>query len=157
MTDQLLNVLKLALLALIYLFFGRVLWAVWSEVRTPVAAAGARIRRTSTGSNAVVDTKAPRGATTFVVLEPRDQRGHRFVLETTITIGRHEANAISLPDDTYISGTHARIDTRNGDVVISDLNSTNGTFVNGTRVSGDRVLRKGDRIQTGTLVMEMQQ
>ena len=45
MTDQLLSVLKVALLALVYLFFARVLWAVWSEVRTPVPAEGARIRR----------------------------------------------------------------------------------------------------------------
>jgi hypothetical protein len=38
MSDQLLNTLKVALLALLYLFFARVLWAVWSEVRVPVAA-----------------------------------------------------------------------------------------------------------------------
>jgi hypothetical protein len=37
MSDQLLNTLKVALLALLYLFFARVLWAVWSEVRVPVA------------------------------------------------------------------------------------------------------------------------
>ena len=35
MTDQILNILKFALLGLLYLFFARVLWAVWSEVRTP--------------------------------------------------------------------------------------------------------------------------
>ena len=36
MTDQLLGILNVALLALLYLFFARVLWAVWSEVRAPV-------------------------------------------------------------------------------------------------------------------------
>ena len=36
MTDQVLDILKLVLLALLYLFFARVLWAVWSEVRRPV-------------------------------------------------------------------------------------------------------------------------
>ena len=36
MTDQVLNILKFVLLGLLYLFFARVLWAVWSEVRTPV-------------------------------------------------------------------------------------------------------------------------
>ena len=35
MTDQVLEILKFALLALLYLFFARVLWAVWSEVRGP--------------------------------------------------------------------------------------------------------------------------
>ena len=38
MTDQALDILKLVLLALLYLFFARVLWAVWSEVRQPVNA-----------------------------------------------------------------------------------------------------------------------
>ena len=37
MTDQVLTALKVLFLALMYLFFGRVLWAVWSEVRTPVS------------------------------------------------------------------------------------------------------------------------
>jgi pSer/pThr/pTyr-binding forkhead associated (FHA) protein len=36
MTDQVLNILKFVLLGLLYLFFARVLWAVWSEVRTPM-------------------------------------------------------------------------------------------------------------------------
>ena len=35
MSDQVLNILKLSLLGLLYLFFARVLWAVWSEVKTP--------------------------------------------------------------------------------------------------------------------------
>ena len=37
MSDQLLNTLKVALLGLLYLFFARVLWAVWTEVRVPTA------------------------------------------------------------------------------------------------------------------------
>ena len=41
LTDQVLNILKFALLGLIYLFFARVLWAVWSEVRVPRGRAGA--------------------------------------------------------------------------------------------------------------------
>jgi hypothetical protein len=65
MTDQLLAVLKVALLALVYLFFARVLWAVWSEVRTPVPAEGARIRRgrstsTSTSTNESTKKVTPR-------------------------------------------------------------------------------------------------
>ena len=42
MTDQVLDILKLVLLALLYLFFARVLWAVWSEVRQPADARAGR-------------------------------------------------------------------------------------------------------------------
>ena len=61
MTDALLNALKLVLLALIYLFFGRVLWAVWSEVRTPVMPSPS----SRTGRN---KTTASKGVPTFVVI-----------------------------------------------------------------------------------------
>jgi len=69
MTDALLNALKLMLLALIYLFFGRVLWAVWSEVRTPVMPA-ARVGG-GTASRSRAKKTAGKGVPMFVVIEPK--------------------------------------------------------------------------------------
>ena len=155
MTDQLLDVLKLALLALVYLFFGRVLWAVWSEVRTPVPAAGSRIRRETQRRDGAAPRRAPKGAVSFVVLEPRESRGERHVLADTLTIGRDASCSIPRPDDQFVSAFHARIETRPDGAWICDLGSTNGTTVNGRRVEGERRLRKGDRVQAGSMVMEM--
>ena len=45
MSDQVLNILKLSLLGLVYVFFARVLWAVWSEVKTPRARPVARAQQ----------------------------------------------------------------------------------------------------------------
>lgn len=154
MTDQLLNILKVALLALLYLFFARVVWAVWSEVRTPVAAGTSRGGRASTGSQSAA-TRIPRGATTFVVIEPKEMRGSRFHLGSSLTIGRSSEADISIANDSYASQQHARIEVRADGVWIVDLGSTNGTFVNGNRVSADKSLRKGDRVQTGSTVLEM--
>lgn len=155
MTDQLLNVLKLALLALVYLFFGRVLWAVWSEVRTPVPAAGTRVRKESRRPDGTSVRKAPKGAVSFVVLEPRESRGERHVLASTLTIGRDDSCSISRPHDPFVSAFHARIEIRPDGPWICDLGSTNGTSVNGKRVDTERALRKGDRIQAGSMVLEM--
>lgn len=154
MTDQLLNILKVALLALLYLFFARVVWAVWSEVRTPVAAGGTRTNRNSS-TTPTSSPRAPRGVTTFVVVEPREHRGSRHPLGDKLTIGRSADSDIVLSDDSYASQHHARIETRADGVWIVDLGSTNGTYVNGNRVATDKSLRKGDRIQTGSTVMEM--
>ncbi len=154
MTDQLLNILKVALLALLYLFFARVVWAVWSEVRTPVAASPTRNGRTPAGPRSTA-TKAPHGASTFVVIEPRELRGTRFHLSSLLTIGRSSEADISIANDSYASQQHARIEVRADGIWIVDLGSTNGTFVNGNRVSADKSLRKGDRIQTGSTVLEM--
>ena len=57
MTDQVLTILKFVLLGLLYLFFARVLWAVWSEVRTPS-------RRPMIGAPRQGMTPSPAGQTT---------------------------------------------------------------------------------------------
>lgn len=164
MTDFVLNALKLILLLLIYAFFARVLWAVWSEVRTPVRIANSRsttsapdtqeraVRTDNTTATAKI--KKRKGVPTFVIVEPRDVRGHSFTLSNTLSIGRATDADISMPDDTYMSGKHASLEIRPDGVWIIDFTSTNGTFVNGRRVTGDCSVRKGDRIQAGSVVLE---
>ena len=153
MTDALLNALKLMLLALIYLFFGRVLWAVWSEVRTPVMPA-ARVGGGS-ASRSRAKKSVGKGVPTFVVIEPKQHRGATYTLSSVLAIGRLEDNDIVIDDDSFISSHHARIEIRPEGSWVVDLGSTNGCFVNGQRVADERSVRKGDRIQVGSTVLEM--
>jgi pSer/pThr/pTyr-binding forkhead associated (FHA) protein len=151
MTDQLLTALKILLLALIYLFFARVLWAVWSEVRTPVAVAPGTGKRKGRAAK----KSAPKGASVFVVIEPKQHRGRTYTLSNALAIGRLDDNDIVIEDDTFISSHHARLEIRPEGVWVVDLQSTNGSFVNGQRLTGERSVRKGDRIQVGSTVLEM--
>jgi diguanylate cyclase (GGDEF)-like protein len=64
-------------------------------------------------------------------------------------IGRDAGLAISLPDHS-LSRQHARVVRRNNHYTIGDLGSRNGTFVDGVRVAGSRVLEDGCRIHLGT-------
>ena len=153
MTDALLNALKLILLALIYLFFGRVLWAVWSEVRTPVMPA-ARVGG-GTASRGRAKKSVGKGVPMFVVIEPKQHRGATYTLSSELAIGRLEDNDIVIDDDSFISSHHARIEIRPEGSWVVDLGSTNGCFVNGQRVADERSVRKGDRIQVGSTVLEM--
>ena len=152
MTDSVLDLLKFGLLALLYLFFARVLWAVWSEVRTPAAVRWAPGRGGGSGART-----RETGAMHFVVVEPRILRGQKHVLSSTLTIGRDDACDIVVGDDAFISGRHARIEVRPDGAWLVDLRSTNGTFLNGTRIAEERLLRKGDRIQVGSTVLETRQ
>ena len=92
MTDQVLDVLKLVLLALLYVFFARVLWAVWSEVRQPVnarvdgpphpsptPASGVAV---PAGRRARSSRREGRGGlpARLVVLEPKERRGTTFAI-----------------------------------------------------------------------------
>ncbi|HTA39844.1 MAG TPA: FHA domain-containing protein, partial [Candidatus Acidoferrales bacterium] len=55
--------------------------------------------------------------------------------------------------DAEVSRTHVRFETRNGIVYVDDLDSSNGTFLNGQRVSESIEVREGDRIDVGTTRM----
>jgi hypothetical protein len=173
MSDQVLNILKLSLLGLIYLFFARVLWAVWSEVKTPRGRPVARTQQLQPVARPVgaVPPTRPAAATgaagkpakgrggragRLVILEPKHRRGMTIALAGEITLGRDESCAISIQDDTYVSTLHLRVYDYDGQPMIEDLGSTNGTFHNGTKMHGTKLLQPGDRIQVGTTVIEAQ-
>jgi hypothetical protein len=170
MTDQALDILKLVLLALLYLFFARVLWAVWSEVRQPVNArqstdgpAASPTPAAGTpapGRRAVKEPKPPKGRrgtpARLVVLEPKERRGTTFAITNGLGIGRETDNAIVILDDAYISAHHVKLTVADGRVLIDDLASRNGTYVNGARLSHQQHLHSGDRIQVGYTVLEAQ-
>jgi pSer/pThr/pTyr-binding forkhead associated (FHA) protein len=74
--------------------------------------------------------------------------GAEYDLRRGATLGRGESADIRL-EDPFASAHHARIE-RQGDVlVIEDLGSTNGTFLNGEQLSGPQPLHPGDRIRIG--------
>ncbi len=169
MTDQVLDILKLVLLALLYLFFARVLWAVWSEVRQPASTRGVIDQQPHSaptpaggqplppGKRAVKPGKG-RGATParLVVIEPKERRGATFAIGAAISVGRETDNTIVISDDSYISGHHARIWLADDRVLVDDLGSKNGTYLNGARIVQQRTVHTGDRIQIGYTVLEAQ-
>jgi len=180
MTDQVLNILKFVLLGLLYLFFARVLWAVWSEVRTPVrrqqiihpqsppgqavppAAATTPMARPADdpGSSKRARKKAAKGsgngASRLVVLEPAARRGLTIAITGEITLGRDPACTIVVDDDAYVSQIHLRVFDYDGQPMVEDLGSTNGTYHNGVKLNGAKLLHPGDRLQIGTTVIEAQ-
>jgi pSer/pThr/pTyr-binding forkhead associated (FHA) protein len=82
--------------------------------------------------------------------------GMSILLDDELLIGRHADGAGRLADDDEISRSHARISLdRSGFCAIEDLGSTNGSFVNGLRISGPQTLSVGDTIELGgtTLVV----
>jgi hypothetical protein len=82
--------------------------------------------------------------------------GMSVMLDDELLIGRHAEGAGRLADDDEISRSHARISLdRSGFCAIEDLGSTNGTFVNGLRITGPQTLSVGDTIEVGgtTLVV----
>ena len=154
MTDQLLGLLRFVLLAALYLFFARVVWAVWSEVRVPAVS-----RSTGPVPTVPIDgtAKVPRRqrVTELRVVAPKRHKGHQIEIGSEpLVVGRSDNADLSVVDDSFLSNVHARVWIANGTALVEDLGSTNGTLVNGTRIDGAVVLRPGDRVQMGSLVVE---
>ena len=150
MSDGVLTILKFCLLALLYLFLARVVWAVVSELRgAPVVTAPP-----PEPAPARAPAKARKSSWRLVVVEPPATSGRVFEINGELTIGRAAGCGVSIPDDTFVSNMHARVYERDGDVYIEDLGSTNGTQVNGAALGAATKLRKGDRIQAGQTVLE---
>jgi pSer/pThr/pTyr-binding forkhead associated (FHA) protein len=91
-----------------------------------------------------------------VILEPKARRGATYALNGEITIGRDADCTIQIEGDTFVSQRHARVHLVDGQPMVEDLGSTNGSFHNGNRLHGVRLLHPGDRIQVGYTVLEAQ-
>lgn len=84
-----------------------------------------------------------------LVMKTGPAPGKVYSLENTeISIGREVGSDVFVNDE-EVSRRHARLKSQFGDYVLEDLGSTNGTFVNGQRATGQRILKPGDTITLG--------
>lgn len=153
MPDQLLNLLKVFLLLLLYLFFLRVLRAVWAEVNPPkVTEPAGKAKRDRTARRA--GQRGKHSAPLLRMLAPPELKGRSFPLGQEVTVGRAAGCQVTI-DDTYASQLHARVFQRDGQIYVEDLGSTNGTYLNRRKVTGPMVLKRGDQLQIGNTVLEL--
>jgi pSer/pThr/pTyr-binding forkhead associated (FHA) protein len=92
---------------------------------------------------------AVRGTLANLIVRKGRLKGHRFPIRVPIVnVGRAEYNDIVVPDPS-VSTAHAKIQLREGIWMVVDLDSTNGTFVDGDRVSGDAPIAPGAVLRFG--------
>ncbi len=159
MSDPVLTLLKYVFLAILYLFFLRVLRAVWVETREPKATpqpAPVPVPPRPAGPGAgPASTDGMVGPERLIVISPEAMKGYEFPVSSEVTVGRAGGCAVLLTADTFVSQLHARLFRRDGDIFVEDLGSTNGTFLNGKKVSAPVSVRKGDKIQFGRTTVEV--
>lgn len=155
MSEGLLTVLKLCFLALLFLFLLRVVYVVVLEMRDPVPAGAVPEPATPARAERPRRERDPKGAV-LRALEPPERAGETLtVADGELTVGRAAGCALALADDTYVSQVHARLYRQQGATMVEDLGSTNGTWVNGERITAPTRLRRGDRVQIGRTVLEV--
>lgn len=91
-----------------------------------------------------------------VVVHEKGGAERRETFETAeLTVGRVQGNELMLPKGN-VSKRHARLLYRDGRFIVTDLNSTNGTYVNRRRITQATIVREGDRIYVGDFVLRIE-
>ncbi|HEX2154685.1 MAG TPA: FHA domain-containing protein [Acidimicrobiia bacterium] len=135
MPDIILALLRLIFLGLVYLF-------VWQVARGIATHLGIHAERRK------------RRGTKVVVVRSEGQAGLDFTVTDATVLGRSDEADIVI-DDPYASEFHLRLVASEDGLTLHDLGSTNGTYLNGRRVTAPTELRRGDAVQVGKTVMEV--
>lgn len=100
---------------------------------------------------------APRGPRPALKVVAGPARGTTIAIgDDPVVLGRDEQDEARLGGDPEVSRRHAKVEAFDGRLLIEDLGSTNGTFVNGGQVAGPTVVGPGDAIWVGTSTMLVQ-
>lgn len=138
---------RFGLLALVWVFILLVLWVQRKDV---VKAAGT-VRRQTTSAAPVRREKARE----LAVVEGPLKGSHMEIASLEdLTIGRAGDNDFQLGDD-FASSTHARLFRRGSEWFIEDMDSRNGTFVNGTRIDQPERVSVGTDIKMGRTIVRL--
>lgn len=149
-----LDLLKYAFLAILYIFVARAVKAAYIELRGPAPARSSPRSAPAPTPSRPPSRRAKKPARKVTVVEGDQYKGQSFDVEDELLIGRAEKCNLVL-DDAYVSQMHARIFGKDGTLMVEDLGSTNGTYLNRARITAPAPLHRGDRIKIGKTVLEM--
>jgi hypothetical protein len=145
--------LKFGFLAVLYLFVLVIARSALRDLRRTVSPAP-----DATGFHASpAFADAPRAADAWLVAERGGglERDSRFDLIGGLSIGRSKESDVQI-EDRYASSLHARVFSREGRFYVEDMNSTNGTLLNGASLQGEAELIDGDTVQIGDTIFRLE-
>lgn len=165
-------VIRLVFLAMMWIFIFSIIYALRSDLfgsrsqdyqkaiekqqsRQQTYAAAPQQAPVAVGAGAPATASEP-AEPTHLVITSGPRRGEKLSLsQAPLTIGRASDSDLVINDD-YTSTRHARLLNWDGRWMVQDLDSTNGTFVNGERVAQPTELRRGVSVRIGTTSFELQ-
>ena len=142
--EEALLVLKLAFLVLLYLFIWRIVRSAARDVRMPQESF-------ILAPSQAAELAALRDSGRLVVVRsPALGEGEELTLNSSaLLLGRGSGNDVNLARDEYASTKHARVEPRRDGVWVEDVGSTNGTYLNGIRLTRAKRLAPGDVVRIG--------
>ena len=144
--EEALLALKIAFLVLLYLFIWMIVRSATRDLRT---APQESIILSPGDAAELRNAAAAAHARVVVVSSPALSPGTAVELTAPTYVGRGAESGVQLDGDDFVSGRHARFEPRSDGLWVEDSGSTNGTFVNGARVTSARLLHSGDVVRIG--------
>lgn len=155
MTELTLTLIRLAFLAVLWLFVLAALSVIRTDLFGPRATPKVPSRNTAAGRPAKPPARGKRGSPRKVVVTHGPLAGTTLNLgESPITIGRANDATLVLSDD-YASSRHAQLFPRDGQWLVEDLGSTNGTYLDRAKVTRPIPVPLGVPIRIGRTVLEL--
>ena len=152
-TDETLLILKGAFLVLLYLF----ILLVARSATKDLGGAPQESIVLGAAEAAALRAQLPVPTASFVVVAgPGLRTGTTITLSAPTVLGRDAGSGIRLDGDDFASSRHASIEPRQDGVWVEDLGSTNGTFVNGARITAKTLVRAGDAIRIGQTELRLE-
>ena len=152
-TDETLLILKIAFLVLLY---GFILLVIRSATKGMDQAPQESI---VLGAAEAATLRAEHGygpTRLLVVSSPELAQGATIEVSAPLIVGRDAQSGIRLDHDEFASSRHARIEPRPEGAWVDDLGSTNGTYVNGSKLKKGRIAKAGDVIRIGATELQVQ-
>lgn len=152
-TDETLLILRIAFLVLLY---GFILLVVRTATKGMSQAPQESIVLGAAEASALRAELGLQPARLLVLASPELDAGRTIEVAAPTVVGRDAASGIRLEHDEFASARHARIEPRPGGAWVDDLGSTNGTFVNDTRLTRAQLAKVGDVIRIGSTELQVQ-
>jgi pSer/pThr/pTyr-binding forkhead associated (FHA) protein len=156
--EELLLALKIAFVVLLYLFIWRIVRTASRDLRLPQESFILAPSQAAGEMPTVRDAATLSVGRLVVVTSPTLREGEERTLDSSpVTVGRGPQNDVKLAGDDYASASHARLEPRGDGVWVEDVGSTNGTYLNGIRLTRARKLTPGDVVRIGETELRYEQ
>jgi pSer/pThr/pTyr-binding forkhead associated (FHA) protein len=158
MSEIALTVIKVLYLALLWLFILSAVSVIRSDLfgRTVPSSDQSEPQELESPPPPPKRTKRPRGEPRVLVVTQGSQAGQSAALaDGVILIGRGADCQIILDDD-YVSTRHARVVSGENGIYVEDLGSTNGSYVNGQRITAPTTITMSDAVRIGKTILKLE-